>query len=436
MINKDKLAQVLAAYRQNFHRPNPEIGNKTHWEDEQYKWIAVKHFREHWDIEAADFAAMFKEATAKTFNLLVSQSSYPGPMIVKFAKADQEAVRNMCRQLYDERSSVVDRVDRFIAEAERLRKTYGDKEWGAHYQNVNSVSTYLWLKNPEKYYIYKYTEVKAVASTLESDYKVKYGAKANALLGFNSFYNEIAEFISRDRATTEMVRAALTPECDEDVAYHTLTVDVGYYISKRYNEEEVIVVPANPQDPVQGYWPSQEEYPLNLSKEDWKRFIEEVEFPHHKVCMQMLKGLLLLGGEATCAKLSQVYGEHATKYIGSAVNTGKRAKKYFNLPPCIDKEDNVERYFPIPYLGRRVVENGVSNYSYRLRPELQAALEEIDLSSINPYAGTADETDTPEIPAVAGNGYWWLNAKPKIWSFASIAVGSEVSYSLYNDNGN
>ena len=33
-------------------------------------------------------------------------------------------------------------------------------------------------------------------------------------------------------------------------------------------------------------------------------------------------------------------------------------------------------------------------------------------------------------------GYWWLNANPKIWSFADIAVGEVQDYTLYNENGN
>ena len=32
--------------------------------------------------------------------------------------------------------------------------------------------------------------------------------------------------------------------------------------------------------------------------------------------------------------------------------------------------------------------------------------------------------------------YWWLNAKPKEWSFSDIKVGEIVAYTLYNDNGN
>lgn len=32
--------------------------------------------------------------------------------------------------------------------------------------------------------------------------------------------------------------------------------------------------------------------------------------------------------------------------------------------------------------------------------------------------------------------YWWLNANPKIWSFANLKIGEEQSYTLYNENGN
>lgn len=32
-------------------------------------------------------------------------------------------------------------------------------------------------------------------------------------------------------------------------------------------------------------------------------------------------------------------------------------------------------------------------------------------------------------------GYWWLTANPKIWSFADLKVGEEQSYTLYNENG-
>ncbi len=231
--------------------------------------------------------------------------------------------------------------------------------------------------------------------------------------------------IAGNHETTEMLRKALTDDCDPDLKYHTLTIDIGRYISKKYKNRDKVLVAENPVIQ-QDYWPSQEDYPLQITKEDWKKFIEEVEFPGHKGCMKMLKALVELGGEASCKKLSQVYGANPSKYIGSAVNTGKRAKKYFDLPPCMDGD--IERFFAIPFLGRKVVEDGVEYYSYKLRDELHAALKEVDLSSIDPHEDANEDLES--------SGFWWLNANPKIWSFSDIAVGNVQTYTLYNENGN
>ena len=412
MFNKDKLALVLAAYRKAFHEKKPELRNQSHWEDEQYKWIAVKHFQDHWNIDADDFGAMFMEATAKHYNLLASQNYYPRGMILEFTAADPEAVRKMFQDLYDETKSVVDRVNQFISEAERLRSTYGADKWKSHYQNVNSVSTYLWSRYPDKYFIYKYSECKEVAATLESDFKVKKGAKADVLIGFFDLYDEIADYIMGDHETKAMVTDALTPECYPDPMFRTLTIDVCFYISRYYSESDL-------------YWPPEDQYSVNISKEEWKRFIEESEHPYQPASMRMLKGLMELGGEATCKKLSTVYGESVGHYVGTTVNLGKRARKFFDLPTFIDGK--VERFFVIPFLGRYVIEDGTSYYSYKIRDELFQALKELDLSDVDPYVGES---------APSNQGYWWLNANPKIWSFADLTIGSEQTYTLYNKNGN
>lgn len=425
MINTDKMNRVLASYREDFNKPKPNHGNQTHWEDEQYKWIAVKHFIDHWDIDAPDFGAMFREATAKHINLLDSMNYFPRGMILEFAKVDQEAVRSMFKNLFNEGTSVVDRVNNFIATAEKLRAQYGGTGWKSHYQNVNSVSTYLWLMYPDKYFIYKYSECKKAAAVLESDFKVKKGAKAEVLIEFLKFYGEIADFLKCDSETTDLLNEALTPECYEDPQYHTLAIDVGFYISRYYSADREVKTIRDGEKVDTVYWPSIDEYDLNITKDEWKKYIKEVELPSHKGCMKMLKALMELGGEASCKKLSEVYGGNPTRYIGSAVNIGKRAKNYFNLPPCMDGDS--ERFFSIPFLGRTVNEGGANYYSYKIRDELFEALKEIDLSDIDPNVQAEDED---------GTGYWWLNANPKIWSFADIATGEQQTYTLYNDNGN
>ena len=130
-----------------------------------------------------------------------------------------------------------------------------------------------------------------------------------------------------------------------------------------------------------GYWPSFDEYNPKLSKNDWKKYILEVELPNHPSPMQMLKALMQEGGQASCKKLADVYGGTPSRYVGCTMNLGRRVKKYFNLPACMD--DGQERYFAIPFVGKRMMEGSAEYYVYRIRPELYAALKEIDLSAVS-----------------------------------------------------
>ena len=130
----------------------------------------------------------------------------------------------------------------------------------------------------------------------------------------------------------------------------------------------------------EGWWPSLEEYNPDLSKEDWKKYIIEIEKPNHPSIMQMLKAMLELGGEASCKEISEKFGGSYNRYLGCTMNLGRRAKAYFELPECFDK--NQERYFAIPFLGKYSKNN---TYIYKMRPELKEALLEIDLSDVSPY---------------------------------------------------
>ena len=67
-FNLEKLQEVLEQYKAHF---------EEQWTDEKYKWRAVKHFQEHWDMDAADFAGMLAGSLEKTGNLLASYSNYP-----------------------------------------------------------------------------------------------------------------------------------------------------------------------------------------------------------------------------------------------------------------------------------------------------------------------------------------------------------------------
>lgn len=235
MINSNKLSAVMAGYKEYF----PE-----HWKNEKYKWIAVKHFQDNWSIDAPDFAAMLQRSLAKTENLLASTNNFPARMILAYAKHYSEEVRGAFRNLYDESMDLADRIRSFKAKSDEwLKKTNdGAKQ---HYQNENTISTYLWLRYPDKYYIYKYSEAKEVVPVLESDHMIKKGkAEANVVSAF-SLYDEMRAALKADKEIRQMLDEALDAECYPDPELVTATIDVGFYISRFYKSDDSNTLPSD-----------------------------------------------------------------------------------------------------------------------------------------------------------------------------------------------
>ena len=123
-IDHSKLQEVITEYKRYF---------PSHIGDEIYKWKAVKQFQDKWDIDAPDFIQMFMDATASFGNLLTSINHFPRAMVKGMYESEPETARQMFRNLYDEEQPLVDRVSRFLAEADRIRETYWPTKM--HYQD-------------------------------------------------------------------------------------------------------------------------------------------------------------------------------------------------------------------------------------------------------------------------------------------------------------
>ncbi len=136
------------------------------------------------------------------------------------------------------------------------------------------------------------------------------------------------------------------------------------------------------------YWPSLAEYDPRLSKDDWKKYLLEVEIPNHPSPMKMLKGIIELGGEASCKQLAKKYGGHPSTYVGCTSSLGRRVKKYFNLPSCMDGDQ--ERFFPFMFYGKPIDDEDGHSYIYKIRPQLLEALKELDLTKFSPYYEEGD----------------------------------------------
>ena len=178
MIDRVRLEGVIVQYKLNFV--------EKQWPKERYKWEAVKCFQDNWDVNADDFA-----------------QSYP------------EDVRSMFLDLFDESKDVFERINAFKMQSEVLLEKYGNGA-AQHYQYENAISTYLWLRFPDTYYIYKYSEVKSVAKELKTNYTFKKGAITENVHHFLNLYDELNGELKKDEELKQLLQSQLTETCYPD----------------------------------------------------------------------------------------------------------------------------------------------------------------------------------------------------------------------------
>ena len=257
-----------------------------------------------------------------------------------------------------------------------------------------------------------------VASELESDYRFKKGAYADNIRNFLKLYDEISAALKEDTELVNLFQSQLTDTCYPDPELKTLTIDVGFYISRQYAQRDTAVA-------VSADWYGAD-YDPGLSVEDWMKLLKD-ESVFTTGALEIMKRMKDYGGMASCTQLAVKYGETKNFYNSGSVALARRVCETTGITPN-SRDDGSTQWWTILYTGRDAGKDEDGSFVWKLRDELSTALDKVDLSGIELYVAAA--------PGEQDHGYWWLNANPKIWSFSDIAVGEVQSYTLYNENGN
>lgn len=376
MFDKIRLKEVLVEYKKQFVQKQ--------WPDENFKWEAVKCFQDNWDVNADDFSGMLKKSLSKTDALLASPNNFPAQMIIKFAEIVPEEVRSMFLVLFDESRDVYERIDTFKQKSYGLLERYGS---GAkhHYQKENPICTYLWLRYPDKYYVYKFREVKAVSDELQSDYIFKTGDYTNNIRNFLAFYNEICAELQQDEELKNMLASQITETHYPDTELRTLTMDVGFFI-RTYLKKDVDA-PSTDE-----WWPIH--YSPELTVEDWESLLYDNEvFTDSN--LEIMKRMLDCGGKATCEELVMKYGESEDFYSSTSTDLSKRIVQKTGCP-VMSVEDERNKWWPVLYIGKAIKKDEKGSIVWKLRTELSEGLGRVDLSKVNLYQNS--------LLSVNGNG--------------------------------
>ena len=406
MFNEGKFDSIITEYKKQFIQ--------SQWPKEKFKWEAVKCFQDNWDINADDFTEMLKKSLAKTENLLSSKNNFPKDTIINLAKLYPNEVYKMFIELFDESKNIYERISTFKENSEALFKKSEETD-NRHYQTENAITTYLWLRYPDKYYIYKFSEVVAVSNELESNYIFKRGEFSNNIENFFKFYDEICSKLQSDNELKNILSSVITDTCYPDPELKTLTIDVGFFISRYYANENDFDILVNEWEPT--------DYSPKLNIEDWENLLNDPNI-FDENSLKVMKCIKDCGGIASCTQLSNLYGETANFYNITSSNLAKRIVEKTRCPKPASIKNN--KWWPVLYLGRSAEKNEEGSFIWKLRDELSEALNKVDLSKIEICKNSN----------ISKLNYWLLTADPEKFSLKETPIGEIIYYTLYNKNGN
>lgn len=166
-MNNNTMNQVFSHYIDNFEM----INNKKH--EEYYKWQVCATFKELMDdalgADAEEFADALYRVKVCSENIIYSYTQ-PFYGLVELARKEPETVQQMFIDMYsDDKGDVKVQMklieDFFNQSNELLVKYYPDSY--LYKQNSHSVSSYLFLYDPDYHYMYKATQSQIMADCIE-----------------------------------------------------------------------------------------------------------------------------------------------------------------------------------------------------------------------------------------------------------------------------
>ncbi len=205
------LVKKIEAYRASYKN---YLQNYPYYQ-EDYKWEALLHFQNNWDITAEDFGAMYdKSLHSNISRKLWTRSGYePKAMMLKFVAMQPDYVKSMFRDLFDENKSIDSRVVRFVFYCDELLSMYKQKnknsiENNHGHDNYEMIFVYLAFRYPEKYTLYNAPEFKEML--------VKIGSAkiplSHDLEQFVKVTKILANFLKKDEELIALIEQKKTGE--------------------------------------------------------------------------------------------------------------------------------------------------------------------------------------------------------------------------------
>jgi len=128
-----------------------------------HKWESVQHFQNHWDLGAAEPAAMFEGSfhNTETRRLWQTENWQPKRIMTEFWRFDPLTVRLMFDDLFNETREVEGRISRFLFGCDTVLRDYKKAKSTTIVNNhdhgdFQMIALYLAFRYPESYAPYDF----------------------------------------------------------------------------------------------------------------------------------------------------------------------------------------------------------------------------------------------------------------------------------------
>lgn len=376
MIDRKKFDKLVKKYQNYFTNHKGENG-ESYWEEEEFKWRGIKTFQDNWDLDTQNLSDMIKRSLYGVSHMMVSQARFPEGMIEDFAEREPDTVRTMFKDLFDESKDIVERFHSFKQKSADLLERVGN---GAknHFQDERTIALYLWLRYPDKYYVYQYTQARNLSIALGSDHRIIKGRLDSNIREWLALYNEVTELMKQKPVVRNWETQGMTAVHYPDPEYRMLATDLAYCYTERILKEQKAEQEWEPKD-----------YNPGITVANWVSLLADKEV-YHESAKTVIERLVDYGGQATCTQLAQKYGDNANTYN---VNSIAFAKKVYEKTHCklAEREDESIRWWSILYMGKKADKEDDGVYIWKLRPELAEALKIVNGEEV-----PDEDTDTTE----------------------------------------
>lgn len=222
---------------------------------EGYKWDILSSIRDEindyvkrhykngtWDQDYSDFSEFTRKTIGKTGNLVYS---YSRSVMQRAADKYPERVRKMFIDLSELNSAVSleARIYDFISSLDSIAEENSDisPSGGSFHHDYRSISVYLFMMHPDRYYNYMYSTFSNFAKYVELE--IPQSGDVHLLLEYYKACNEIEQILRRDYGewfeSYLRVQKSGDPkkEMRTDICGHLLIQDIVYSLHYYNNQE-------------------------------------------------------------------------------------------------------------------------------------------------------------------------------------------------------